>query len=103
MRTATRILRRLVAAAGQRCRPAVVETGLGFGLGSLILRGLNAVADVIRNRVGKFRLKRCRLVLALFFGLLFAPLRTVAHPSAHVALVTRLMGRRQRQAEATAG
>jgi len=28
------------------------------------------------------------LILALFFGLLFAPLRTVAHPSAHGVLVT---------------
>ena len=57
---------------------------------------LDAVADVVGNRFGKFGLKRRRLlVLAPAFRLLFAPLRTVAHPSAHIALVTRLGGWRQ--------
>jgi len=88
-----RARRGLVPATGHGRRLTLV--GFRVCRWSLMLDGLNAIADVVGNRFGKPGLKRRRLILPLFFGLLFAPLRTVAHPSAHVALVTRSRGRRQ--------
>jgi hypothetical protein len=54
-----------------------------------ILGLFDSIADIVRNWFRKPGLQRRRLLLPLFFGRLFAPLRTVAHPSAHIALVTR--------------
>ena len=85
--------RRLFSAAGL-CRYGlflVVGHARRWGLVAL-----DAVADVVGNRIGKSGLKGRRLlVLPLLICRLFAPLRTVAHPSAHIALVTRSGGWRQ--------
>jgi len=90
-------LRRLVPTA-RHCRWLGV-LGLRIQLFSRsrdrVIVNFLAVADVVGNWFGKSWLKRRWLVLPLFFRLLFAPLSTVAHPSAHVALVTRLWCRRQ--------
>ena len=97
---AAKSLRRLFAAAGHGCWLGVLRLGVrlfGRRRGRVVVNFL-AIADIVRNWFRKSRLKRRRLVLPLSLRLLFAPLSTVAHPSAHVALVTRPWCRRQRQA-----
>jgi hypothetical protein len=84
-----RSLRRLFPAPGLGCGLDFLRRRTG-GCGRFMLRLVRAIANVVVNGwFGKLGLERRRLVWPLFFGLLFAPLRTVAHPSAHIALVTR--------------
>ena len=51
--------------------------------------------DLLRGRIWKLGLQRSGVLLCWLFILRFAPLAAVTHPSAHVALVTRLPRREQ--------
>ncbi len=86
------LLRRLFASNGRAGRLRLGRRSRGFRW-SFRLRykiRLPVTVDVSRRGIGKFGLQRSGILLPLLVVLRFAPLAAVAHPSAHVALVTRL-------------
>jgi hypothetical protein len=73
-----------------------VRCGLGFSVSFRLLGCEIALPVGIRLTgcgLGELRLERGWVLLPGLFVLRFAPLTAVAHPSAHVALVTRLPSR----------
>src|ERR1019366_356290 len=86
------LLRRLFAttrrAGGLRLVRCDLRFRLSFGLCCEI--GLPVSVGLSSRGIGKFGLQRGGILLPWLAVLRFAPLAAVAHPSAHVALVTRL-------------
>src|SRR5208282_3211878 len=83
------LLRNLLATSGLNRWPRFVRSRLGFRLLRPRLEIGLPTLDFVERGIGKLWLQRSGVVLPLPFRLLFAPLAAVAHPSAHVALVTR--------------